>query len=96
MRESAHFKFTLFVHSGRMKSSVALILSVTVSILYSSYGSPVNGVADFDILTEVHHRVARTASPPTAGPNGTTSNPATGFTGSPVTNTSSTSSPVVS
>ena len=79
-----------------MKSCGALILSVTVSILCSSYGSPVSGGAEFDILAEVHHRVARVASLPTAGPNGTTSNPATGSTGSPVTSTSSTSSPIVS
>jgi hypothetical protein len=87
-------RLELFVHSGRMKSCGALILSVTVSILCSSYGSPVSGGAEFDILAEVHHRVARVASLPTAGPNGTTSNPATGSTGSPVTSTSSTSSPI--
>ena len=76
-----------------MKSCVALILSVT-TVLCSSYGSPVSGGAEFDILAKVHHRVARATSPPTVGPTGTgtTSNPATGSTGSSVIS----SSPVAS
>ena len=67
-----------------------LVLLLVTVLICSSYGISVSGGAEFDILAEFHHRVARAASSPTAGPTGpgTTERPVTGSTGSSPKSTS--------